>query len=100
MPFMEISVNPLGTNTPSFSSYISKACELVHQQGMQYQVTPTCTVVEGEVEELFSLAQKIHNLPLENGADRVLTNIVIDERTDKSTSYADAVQAATQSRDQ
>lgn len=99
MPFMEISVNPLGTNTPSFSSYVSEACQLVKQEGLQYQVTPTCTVVEGQIKELFSLAQKIHSLPLHNGADRVITNITIDERTDKHESYADAVQAATQPRD-
>ena len=100
MPFMEISVNPIGTGTPSFSSYVNKACQVVEQHGLQYQVTPTCTVVEGEVDKLFSLAQEIHNLPLQSGADRVLTNITIDQRTDKHESFADAVQAATNPRDQ
>lgn len=98
MPFMEISVNPIGTSTPSFSSYVSKACEVVESHGLQYQVTPTCTVVEGEIEQLFSLASEIHSLPLQSGADRVVTNITIDQRTDKPESYADAVQAATQPR--
>lgn len=95
LPFMEISVNPIGTGTPSFSSFVSKACQAVEQHGLQYQITPTCTVVEGEIEELFSLAMEIHNLPLIHGADRVLTNIVIDQRTDKEESYANSIKAAT-----
>lgn len=96
---MEISVNPIGTGTPSFSRYVSKACQAVEQHGLQYQITPTCTVVEGEIDELFSLAKEIHNLPLKNGADRVLTNIVIDQRTDKDESYASSIKAAAKPRD-
>lgn len=99
MPFMEISVNPLGTQTPSFSEYVSKACQAVEEYGLHYQITPTCTVVEGEIDELFSLAREIHSLPLKNGAERVLTNITIDQRTDKEESFTDSIQAAVQPRD-
>lgn len=94
LPFMEISVNPIGTQTPSFSQYVSKACQVVEKHGLQYQITPTCTVVEGDIDELFSLAKQIHSLPLESGADRVVTNITIDQRTDKKESYADSIRAA------
>lgn len=95
MAFMEISINPVGTGNPSISSFIAAACQLVEEQGLQYQVTPTSTVVEGDIDRLFSLARRMHDIPLSAGAERVVTNIIFDQRTDKEESFAQAVQAVT-----
>ena len=40
------------------------------------------TVICGPIEELLSLAAELHNLPFARGAERVVTQITIDERLD------------------
>lgn len=83
MPLMEISVAPVGTNSPSFSSVIKEVCRVVEQRGLNYQVTPTATVIEGNIDQLMNVAAEIHRTSLNNGADRVITQITIDDRLDQ-----------------
>ncbi|SEM68574.1 MTH1187 family thiamine-binding protein [Lihuaxuella thermophila] len=96
MALLEISVVPVGTNTASFSSYVSDAVRLIQQNGLNYQLTPTATVIEGEVDQLMDLAKQIHKNAMANGIHRVITHISIDERTDKPTNMQQQVQAVQQ----
>jgi uncharacterized protein (TIGR00106 family) len=84
MPVLEISITPVGTNQASFSDYVAEACKIVTQKGLKYQVTPTSTVVEGDLQQLMDIASSMHQTPLKMGAERVITNIKIDERQDKN----------------
>lgn len=93
MALLEISVIPVGTQTASFSSYVSNAIQLIEQKGLNYQVTPTSTVIEGNLQELMSVAQQIHQHAFTNGCQRVITNISIDERNDKNMSLNQQVQS-------
>lgn len=83
MPLMEISIVPVGTNTSSFSSVIKEVCRVIDQRGLTYQVTPTATVIEGDIDQLLNVAAEIHRTSLNNGADRVITQITIDDRLDQ-----------------
>lgn len=84
MPLLEISVVPVGTNSTSFSSHVTNAVSLIKQKGLNYQITPTATVIEGEIDQLLDVAKDIHQNAIANGASRVITNISIDHRTDKN----------------
>jgi uncharacterized protein (TIGR00106 family) len=83
MPILEISVVPVGTTSSSFSSAVADAVRLIEQRGLRYQVTPTATVIEGDLEQLMDAAKAIHQNALANGVQRVITHINIDDRTDK-----------------
>jgi uncharacterized protein (TIGR00106 family) len=83
MAIMEISVVPVGTESPSVSQFVAECVKIVEQQGLQYEVTSMGTEVEGEVGELLSLAVQMHRAPFSKGAQRVVTTIKIDERRDK-----------------
>lgn len=83
MPILDISIIPVGTPGPSISSYIQEACDLVDGQGLHYKVTPTSTVIEGELDTLLQVARNMHLRPFQDGAERVVTTIMIDERHDK-----------------
>lgn len=85
MAIMEISVVPLGEG-PSVSTYVAKCVEIVQRSGLKYEVTAMGTIIEGDVEELFKIAKEMHKLPLSLGSKRVLTQIKIDERLDKTSS--------------
>jgi len=86
MAVLEISITPVGTSNSSFSEYVTQACKILEQKGMDYMVTPTATVVEGEVNALLSMVKEMHSAPFRAGANRVITSITIDERKDKNDS--------------
>jgi uncharacterized protein (TIGR00106 family) len=94
MPVLEISIMPIGTDAASFSSYVAQAREVVEKRGLEYQVTPMSTMVEGEFDALMSLVKDVHNIPFTAGVERVITNVTIDERRDKTMNMHNMVQAA------
>lgn len=83
MPLLEISVIPVGSDTASFSSHVASAVHIIQNKGLKYQLTPTSTVIEGELDQLLSAAKEIHQSELKNGTQRVVTHISIDDRSDK-----------------
>ncbi|MDR6225722.1 MTH1187 family thiamine-binding protein [Desmospora profundinema] len=83
MPLMEISIVPVGGHTPSFSETVKEACRVVEEKGLSFQITPTATVVEGDLDSLMSAASDIHRASLQNGIQRVVTQITIDDRQDE-----------------
>ncbi|GGE29541.1 hypothetical protein GCM10011571_34590 [Marinithermofilum abyssi] len=83
MPLMEISVVPVGRESGSFSDVIREICMTVEEHGMKYQLTPTATVIEGDVEPLLRLAGDIHRRSFRKGVDRVVTALTIDDRNDE-----------------
>ena len=96
MPLLGISLIPVGTKSASFSSSITGAVRTIEDSGLKYQVTPTETIIEGELDELLEVAKEIHQNAL-SGANRVVTNITIDDRKDKQIDMQDQVNIVTQS---
>lgn len=82
MAVVEISVAPLGTATPGVSTYVAACVEVVAASGLAYQLTPMGTVIEGDVDEIFAVLRKMHEVPFDRGAQRVSTLIKIDDRRD------------------
>ncbi len=57
MAIAEIKVWPVGTNDPSISSYIREAFEIADKnEDIEAVLTPTSTVLEGELPTLLSVA--------------------------------------------
>ncbi len=86
MAMMEISVVPLGTGTPGVSPYVAGCLQKVQSSGLEHQLTAMGTIVIGEINELLRLAEELHQLPFEMGAQRVVTTIKLDDRRDKPLS--------------
>ncbi len=83
MAVVEISVAPLGTASPGVSSYVAACVEIVEASGLVYQLTPMGTVIEGDLDDIFTVLRKMHEVPFGKGAERVSTLIKIDDRRDK-----------------
>ena len=80
----EIKVVPLGTATTSLSEYVAACIDTIKQaEGMSYQLTAMGTNIQGSLERVLELAQKMHEVPFTMGAKRVATTISIDDRWDK-----------------
>lgn len=97
MALMEISLIPIGTESPSFSSSVVNAVKIIEEKGIKYQITPTSTIMEGDIDQLMDTAKAIHQNAAANGVHRVVTNISIDERMDKRMDMDGQVEIINQS---
>ncbi|MCY0876991.1 MAG: MTH1187 family thiamine-binding protein [Firmicutes bacterium] len=97
MALLEISVVPVGTSSASFSSHVTQAIQAIEEAGLPYQITPTATVIEGEVDELLHLAGVIHQNALSQGTQRVITHMSLDHRVDKPTELTQPMEAVFES---
>lgn len=92
MAVIEVNVVPVGTATASMSSYIAGCCNILKEEkGLKYQVTPMSTVIEGKLDHVLEVVKKMHQVPFNDGVQRVLTSITIDERRDKEESMQEMV---------
>jgi len=84
MPVCQVTVVPLGTATPSVSSYVA-GCQKILEDAptLRYQLTPMATVIEGPLADILQAVARMHQVPFEMGALRVSTTLVIDDRRDK-----------------
>jgi uncharacterized protein (TIGR00106 family) len=93
---VDVTVIPVGTQTPSVSNYVAdiqKVLKKYEEQGeIRFQLTPMNTIIEGELPKLFEVIQAMHELPFEKGLARVCTSIRIDDRRDKERKMEDKVE--------
>ena len=90
----EIHVVPLGTATTSLSHYIAACLDVVKEaQDINYQLTAMGTIIQGPLERILQLVQKMHEAPFAMGAKRVVTTINIDDRRDKPITIDEKVKA-------
>ncbi len=83
MAVVEISVTPLGTSTSGVSAYVAGCLQIVEASGLNYQLTPMGTVIEGSLDDIFRVVRAMHESPFAAGAVRVSTLIKIDDRRDR-----------------
>ncbi len=90
----EITVVPLGTTTTNLSHYVAACLDTIKQApDISYQLTAMGTIIQGPLERVLELAQKMHEVPFTMGAKRVVTTINIDDRRDKPTTIEGKVKA-------
>jgi len=94
MAIIDISVVPVGTQSPSVSEYIAGAVRMLKSEpDIKYELTPMNTIIEGDLDKLMTLAQKMHRSAFDAGAMRVVTTIRIDERRDKPLTMDSKIKA-------
>ena len=87
MAIAEVTIVPIGTETTSLSPYVAKCQEVLEKdQNVEYELTPMGTIIEGEIDDLLVAIRKLHEVPFASGAERVTTNVKIDDRRDKESS--------------
>jgi len=90
----EISLYPVGTDSPSLSFYIARAIESIKDSKIKYQTTPMGTILESDdIQKIFdatkSMTETIHRL----GVKRVEVILKIDSRTDKKQTADDKMKS-------
>lgn len=83
----EISVLPVGTGQPGVSEYVAACMSILNKQRkVVYKLTPMGTVLQGTLEDILVLTGRLHEVPFNKGALRVVTTLKIDDRRDKMLS--------------
>jgi len=94
MAMVEVSIVPLGTDSPSVSEYVARAVKVLQaEKDLKYELTAMGTIIEGDLDRLLTVVRKMHEAVLDSGVKRVLTTIKIDERRDKALSISGKVEA-------
>lgn len=100
MALVEVTVVPLGTESTSLSKYVSNIHKVLKKEGdIKYQLTPMGTIIEGELSLIMEVILKMHEVPFENGAKRVTTNIKIDDRRDKEGTMEEKIRSVKEKLD-
>lgn len=94
MAVVELTVCPLGTGTTSASKYVAGAQQILSEQDkVKYLLNPMGTVMEGDIDEIFSLIRKIQEDVFDKGVGRVYSIIKVDDRRDKVASMEQKLQS-------
>ena len=94
MAMIDISVVPVGTQSPSVSRFVAGAVKILRDEpGIKYELTAMNTIIEGDLDKLLALAQRMHRSAFDAGAKRVVTTLRIDERRDKPLTIEGKIKA-------
>ena len=83
MVIAEVSIFPLGTETPSVSEYVKAAVKELETSGLKCTLGPMGTTVEAETpEEAYAAIAQAQAAVFDLGVGRAYTVIKMDERRD------------------
>lgn len=82
----DISLIPVGTGSTSISAMLADSVKVLDQFGLKYDVTSTGTNVEGDLDTIFQAVKAMEDVPFQEGADRVVILLKLDDRRDKAIS--------------
>ncbi len=74
----EFSITPVMGD--DLRPYVDVAVDEVKKSGLKYEVEAMGTTIEGDVDQVFEVVKRAHNAVKQRGADRVLTELRIDDR--------------------
>jgi len=99
MPVCGIKVIPLGAPSTSLSRYVADCLKVLEEfPELQYRLTPNETVVEGDLDTILKALRKMHEVPFQQGIQRVLTVLTIDDRRDKPLTMESKIQSVEEKR--
>ncbi|WP_226656950.1 MULTISPECIES: MTH1187 family thiamine-binding protein [Guptibacillus] len=95
MAIVDVTVIPIGTETPSVSKYVADVQEILESfsDRITYRLTPMSTLIEGDISDLLDVVKAIHEAPFQAGIERVATNLRIDDRRDKKVRMDDKLES-------
>ncbi|MFO7639054.1 MAG: MTH1187 family thiamine-binding protein [bacterium] len=89
----ELAIVPLGTGSTSLSRWVRIAEKVIAGSGLEHTLTPMGTCVQGELAEIFHVVQQAHEALAAAGAQRISTQVKIDDRRDKDRVMQDKIDA-------
>ena len=87
---IDLCLVPLGVGV-SLSSYVAACTNIIENYGLDYELGPNGTAIEGDWEEVFQCIKSCHEKVHQLGSNRIYTTLKVNTRTDKKQSFRDKV---------
>jgi uncharacterized protein (TIGR00106 family) len=97
MALMQLAMIPIGEGI-GVGKFVAAIQTRLEEENATFHLNDMGTLIEGDIQTLFKLLSKIYEIPFENGAIRVVTNITIDDRRDKTIHIGDKIEAVKKRR--
>ncbi|MEA1993842.1 MAG: MTH1187 family thiamine-binding protein [Euryarchaeota archaeon] len=88
---LEVSISPLGKK--SLSKYVAEVIRVFDEEGLNYELNPMGTIIEGEWDEVMPAIKRAEERVFAIGAERVSIQIKIDDRRDKKVKKEEKVRS-------
>ena len=86
MILAQLSVYPIGEGT-SLSRFVKKGIKVIKDSGFHYEIGGMSTAIEvPDLDTLFLLIKKVHQAQVEEGGQRIVIDLKVDDRRDKDAS--------------
>jgi uncharacterized protein (TIGR00106 family) len=95
---VDLCVVPLGVSV-SVSKFIAQCQRIINDAGLESQLHPYGTVIQGEWDEVMTVVKSCHEKVHAMGAPRISTTLKIGTRTDREQSMQDKMDSVTQKLD-
>ena len=93
MIISQLSIAPIGKEV-SVSKYVKKVIEVIEKYDVKSETNAMATVIETQnLETLFKIVQEAHMAMVNSGAQRVITELKIDDRRDKNATMETKLKA-------
>ncbi len=93
MIIAQLSIAPVGKEV-SVSKYVKLVLETLKKEQVKFEINAMSTVIEtADLNALFDVVEKAHNAVLAAGAERVITELKIDDRRDKDATITSKLNA-------
>jgi uncharacterized protein (TIGR00106 family) len=92
----QLSVYPVGEGT-SLSRFVKKGVAVIEKSGYSYEIGGMATTVETpDLNALFELIKQVHTAHVEEGARRIVIDLKVDDRRDKTATIKSKKEAVTE----
>ncbi len=90
-----MSIYPVGVGV-SLGRYVKQGVKIIEESGYTYQVGGLSTAVEvPDLKELFELVEKIRQAQLDEGAERIIIELKVDDRRDRAATLKSKIDSVT-----
>jgi uncharacterized protein (TIGR00106 family) len=89
---IDLCVVPMGVGV-SVSEYIAECERVIGAAGLESELHPYGTVIQGEWDAVFAVVKQCHERVHDMGAPRIFTTIKAGTRTDREQTMADKVES-------
>ncbi len=87
---VDLCLVPVGVGV-SLSPYISACKLIIERNGLDHELGPNGTAIEGEWESVFKCIKECHKEVHRLGARRIYTTLKVNSRTDRDQSFREKV---------
>jgi uncharacterized protein (TIGR00106 family) len=79
----QLSVFPIGEGT-SLSRFVKKGIQVIKESGYNYEIGGMSTAIEvPDLDALFNLVNEVHQAHVDEGGQRIVIDLKVDDRRDK-----------------